>query len=102
MIIDLATRLKQLRLERRLRQDQVADLIGVTRSAISAYENDLRQPSYDILIRFANLYRVSSDYLLGRADEQTIDTADLTESDVALVRELIVALSLKNKKIEGL
>ena len=57
MIIDLSVRLRQLRLDKRLRQDQVARLVGVSKGAISAYETDIRQPSYDVLIRLANLYR---------------------------------------------
>jgi len=69
MIIDLSVRLRQLRLDKRLRQDQVARLVGVSKGAISAYETDIRQPSYDVLIRLANLYRVSTDYLLGRQDK---------------------------------
>ena len=68
MIIDLSTRVKQLRLDKRLRQEQVARLVGVSKGAISAYETDIRQPSYDVLIRLANLYRVSTDYLLGLTD----------------------------------
>ena len=68
MVIDLSTRLRQLRMDKQLRQDQVARLVGVSKGAISAYETDIRQPSYDILIRLANLYRVSTDYLLGRED----------------------------------
>ena len=55
MIIDLSVRLRQLRLDKRLRQDQVARLVGVSKGAISAYETDIRQPSYDVLIRLANL-----------------------------------------------
>lgn len=102
MIIDLSVRLRQLRTDKRLRQEQVADLIGVTKSAISAYENDIRQPSYDILVRFANLYRVSTDYLLGRTDDRVIDVSDLTASEVALVSELVNSMSNKNKKLEEL
>ena len=102
MIIDLSVRLRQLRTDKHLRQEQVADLIGVTKSAISAYENDIRQPSYDILVRFANLYRVSTDYLLGRTDDRVIDVSDLTASEVALVSELVNSMSVKNKKMEEL
>ena len=65
MIDSLGYRLKQLRQERKLKQGQVADIIGVNKRQISAYENDSRQPSYDILIRLAVLYHVSTDYLLG-------------------------------------
>ena len=71
MITNLSVRLRQLRLDKRLRQDQVARLVGVSKGAISAYETDIRQPSYDVLIRLANLYRVSADYLLGRTDDRT-------------------------------
>ncbi len=46
MIVDLSVRLKQLRLDKRLRQEQVARLVGVSKGAISAYETDIRQPSY--------------------------------------------------------
>ena len=45
MIIDLSVRLRQLRLDKRLRQDQVARLVGVSKGAISAYETDIRQIS---------------------------------------------------------
>ena len=78
MIIDLSVRLRQLRLDKRLRQDQVARLVGVSKGAISAYETDIRQPSYDVLIRLANLYRVSTDYLLGRQDVRTVSYTHLT------------------------
>ena len=74
MIVDLSVRLKQLRLDKQLRQEQVARLVGVSKGAISAYETDIRQPSYDVLIRLANLYRVSVDYLLGRTDDRTLPT----------------------------
>ena len=64
MIPTFASRLRQLRLDKNLRQEQVAKLIGVNKSAISTYENNTRQPSFDILVRLATLYRVSTDYLL--------------------------------------
>ena len=63
MIPTFASRLKQLRLNKNLRQEQVANLIGVNKSAISTYENNTRQPSFEILVRLATLYRVSTDYL---------------------------------------
>ena len=62
MIDSLGYRLKQLRQERKLKQGQVADIIGVNKRQISAYENDSRQPSYDILIRLAVLYHVNDAF----------------------------------------
>lgn len=100
MIIDLSTRLKQLRMDKRLRQDQVARLVGVSKGAISAYENDIRQPSYDVLIRLANLYRVSTDYLLGRTDERLIDISGLTATEAIIISELVASMTTKNQKLE--
>ena len=46
MIDSLGYRLKQLRQERKLKQGQVADIIGVNKRQISAYENDSRQEGF--------------------------------------------------------
>ena len=99
MIIDLSIRLRQLRLDKHLRQEQVAELIGVTKSAISAYENDLRQPSFDVLLQLANLYRVSTDYLLGRTDTRSLDLSGLTAAEATLVTELVASMSARNTKL---
>lgn len=100
MIVDLSTRLRQLRQDKHLRQEQVAILVGVSKGAISAYENDIRQPSYDVLIRLANLYRVTTDYLLGRTDDRTIDVSGLTAQEIALVSDLVASMTAKNQKLE--
>ena len=100
MIIDLSVRLRQLRLDKQLRQEQVARLVGVSKGAISAYETDIRQPSYDILIRLANLYRVSVDYLLGRTEDRTLDISGLTARGVVIITELVASMSAKNQKLE--
>lgn len=102
MIVDLSVRLKQLRLDKQLRQEQVARLVGVSKGAISAYETDIRQPSYDVLIRLANLYRVSVDYLLGRTDDRTLDISGLTAHEAVMISELVASMTMKNQKMEGL
>lgn len=100
MIVDLSMRLRQLRQDKHLRQEQVALLVGVSKGAISAYENDIRQPSYDVLIRLANLYRVSTDYLLGRTDDRTIDISGLSADEVAIISDLVASMTAKNQKLE--
>lgn len=102
MIGQFASKLKQLRLDKHLRQEQVAALIDVTKSAVSAYENDLRQPSYSILVRLATLYRVSTDYLLGCTNSRTLDISGLTESEAALITELIASMTAKNCELEDI
>lgn len=100
MVIDLAVRLRQLRIDKHLRQEQVADLIGVSKAAISAYETDIRQPSYDILIRLANLYRVSTDYILGRQDVRMLDISGLTPAEAVAISDLVASMTAKNQKLE--
>ena len=97
MIAKFSTRLRELRLNKGLRQEQVAKLIGVNKSAISTYENDTRQPSFEILVRLANLYRVSTDYLLGQANSRSVDLSGLSEQEAALVCELVETLTKKKR-----
>ena len=61
-------KLKQLRSEKGLSQKEIAKIIGVSVSAYSNYEQGIREPSYDILIKLAKFYDVTTDYLLGLED----------------------------------
>ncbi|AQU79766.1 helix-turn-helix domain-containing protein [Planococcus faecalis] len=69
----LAQRLKELRNRKKRTQQDVAKYLGLTRPAYTAYESGSRSPDYDILIKIADYFDVSTDYLLGRdtKDEQT-------------------------------
>ena len=62
-------RLKDLREDRDLKQQQVADYLGITRSAYSNYETGSREIPLAVLMKAADFYQVSVDYLLGRTDE---------------------------------
>ena len=101
MIATFSTRLKQLRQHMNLRQEQVAKLIGVNKSAISSYENGARQPSFEILLRLANLYRVSTDYLLGQTNSRSVDLTGLTEEEASMICELVASMSKKNEIINN-
>lgn len=97
-----SSRLKELRKNKNLRQEQVARVIGVNKSAISSYENDLRQPSFDTLVRLANLFCVDTDYLLGQTNSRTIDLSGLTEKEAVIICDLVASMSQKNKKMNNL
>ena len=51
----------------------------------------------DVLIRLANIFRVSTDYLLGLDKRETIDVTGLSQHDIALLRALVDSLRNKNK-----
>lgn len=101
MIPTYASRLKQLRLNKNLRQEQVTNLIGVNKSAISTYENNTRHPSFEILVRLATLYRVSTDYLLGRTDCRSLDLSGLTD-EAAAVSEIVAIMTQNNERLNEL
>lgn len=66
----IGARLKQLRIERNLSQNEVAKAIHLTQQAIDNYEKELREPRGEIVVRFARFYNVTTDYLLGHTDER--------------------------------
>ena len=61
-------RLKQLRKEKKLSQLRLAIDLDMNQNTISRYENMEREADYETLIRFADYFKVSLDYLLGRTD----------------------------------
>ncbi|HIT72312.1 hypothetical protein B5E58_11370 [Tyzzerella sp. An114] len=63
----LSKRLKFLRKEKGVNQKKLGDFLGYGYSAISNYESGRNEPSLDILIKIADYFEVSTDYLLGRA-----------------------------------
>lgn len=87
----IGDRIKQLRLDAKMTQPELAKKLDVTRSAVATYENNSRQPSFQILIRLAHIFNVSTDYLLLGNDNNLLDVEGLTGEQ----REIIVSL-IKN------
>ncbi len=58
-------RLRDLREDRDLSQDEIAEYLGMKQPQYSRYERGLRDIPTDVLIRFALYYQVSTDYILG-------------------------------------
>ncbi|MDD2401970.1 MAG: helix-turn-helix transcriptional regulator [Clostridia bacterium] len=59
-------RLKDLRTEKGLTQTELANIIGLKKTTISNYETGFSFPDYKTLIKLADFFKVSTDYLLGR------------------------------------
>ncbi|KKC49848.1 hypothetical protein VE23_11285 [Paenibacillus sp. D9] len=58
-------RLRELRLVRGWTQQQLADVLGIAKSTVSQYENNVNEPDLRMLARLCRLFEVSSDDLLG-------------------------------------
>lgn len=91
-MVDFGNRLKTLRIKANMTQEQLAKKLGLTKSVISAYETDLRLPSYDVLIHIAKIYNVTSDYLLGLEQKREIDLSGLTNDEIEALLNLIKAM----------
>ena len=66
----LSKRLKECRKEKGLTQMQVAIYSDITERAYQNYELNRREPKVEILVRIADLFEVSLDYLCGRTNEK--------------------------------
>lgn len=86
---DLGLRLKEVRIRKKLTQKQVADRISLDTSTISGYENNIKTPSLEVLIKLALLYNVSSDYLLGIDNRPMIYVDGLAQKQVDIINDLL-------------
>ncbi len=89
----IAERLISLRAKYNFSQTDVAKQIGVTPATISAYENQERNPSLDKLIALADIFHVSTDYILGRSyrkdDTIFVDLEGLSDRQIKFIYDLI-------------
>lgn len=97
--MEFGNRLKELRHLNHLTQTQLAERIGVAKSAVSYYENGERCPSHDVLIRIARIFHVSTDYLLGVERKSTLDTSGLTSSQIQILEITANEFRKKNENI---
>lgn len=96
--MDFGKKLKELRTQAKMTQAQLAARIGVTKSVISFYELQERAPSPEVLGKCAQIFHVSTDYLLGLEKAETIDISDLSKDDIAILRALVESLREKRTK----
>jgi transcriptional regulator with XRE-family HTH domain len=94
-MVDFGIRLKKLRTDKHLTQQQLSERIRLTKSVISAYECSLRYPSYDTLISLAHIFGVTTDYLLCASDRKMIDVSRLSDKNLQIITNLIDALAEK-------
>ena len=80
MELSIQERLKDLRVERGLTLEQLAEQTHLSKSALGSYEaEDFKDISHYVLIKLAKFYGVTADYLLGLSETKNHLNADLTE-----------------------
>ncbi|MCQ6558904.1 helix-turn-helix domain-containing protein [Paenibacillus mendelii] len=90
--MNIGSRIAKLRDDRGWTQEQTAASLGISRAALSHYEKNRREPDSETLSKFADLFHVSVDYLVGRtkAPQSILDGP---------IREFVDQLELSNEDL---
>ena len=70
---NFSEKLKTLKAQKKVRQKDIAEAIGVSLRAYQYYETDTREPTMSNLIALADYFDVSLDYLVGRTDNPEVN-----------------------------
>ncbi|HFL0606102.1 TPA: helix-turn-helix domain-containing protein [Listeria monocytogenes] len=97
-----AERLRELRKIERKTQQQMADLLGVSRPAYTAYELGRREPDFETLDKLAHIFGVTVDYLLGRSDVKNLDADGFTLKEEIDMKKRMDSLREDLKNGDGL
>lgn len=95
-MVNFGERLRTLRKSRGLTQAQLSELLGGSKMMISSYESGTRFPPYPTLVKLANIYSVTTDYLLGAEKQKMLNADGLSDEQLQLVKAMIDALRRKN------
>ena len=88
-LVDFGVRLKELRTNAGLTQQQLALKKKKKKTVVSYYELRTRSPSPEILVKLASIFHVSTDYLLGIEHERIVDVSGLTEEEISTISHLV-------------
>lgn len=93
-------RLKSLRLNKNLQQKEAAIELGMSHTGYSSYENDSRMPGLKMLIKLADYYSVSIDFLLGRDEKTYVDKNEIEKQIEILKSELNTRICVIEKYLD--
>jgi transcriptional regulator with XRE-family HTH domain len=89
---NVGSRIAQLRERQKWTQEELASKLGITRAALSHYEKGRREPDHEVLVKLADCFRVSVDFLVGRTqnpqsvlDDQTrqfVENLELSDENI--------------------
>lgn len=89
VIFVISERIKELRENAGFSQAELARRLDVTRSSVNAWEMGLSAPTIQYVVALSKLFHVSSDYLLGIKNENTMVLDDYSSEEVKLIYDLL-------------
>lgn len=88
--------IKRLRMARGLNQVEFARVMGVSKQCVSNWENDNVMPSIEMLIKIADFFNVTTDYILGRNEKVYIDASGLSDEQISHISLIVTDLAKLN------
>jgi len=85
----LGENIRRLRQERGMCQEELGRRVGASKQSVSNWENGNIMPSIDLLLRLADFFGVSTDYLLGRESFRTLDASGLSDLQASHIQQII-------------
>lgn len=82
--------LRKLRISRGISQQQLADVIGTSQQSVNKYENHNVEPDISSLIKLADYFETSVDYLIGHIpqfEQHIIEDVELTSKELTLIKD---------------
>lgn len=96
-VCDFGTVLRKLRISKALTQQELGSKVGLSKAVVSKYENGLGFPTFDVLIKIAKYFGVTTDFLLGVEKGKTLDVSGLSDSQIRAVSIIIDEFANDNK-----
>lgn len=87
----LGNRIKQLRIEKGLTQEQLGNILNIGKSTVSQYETGINTPDINMAGKIADYFNVSVDWLLGRTDQRELPEKDQSTIDDIDVEKIFIA-----------
>lgn len=96
--MDFPKRLKLLRTNKKMTQEELGKKINVTKVSVSGYESGNRKPDIETTQKIADFFEVSVDYLLGRTDNNRYNENKITSK--ATAADAKANMEMENKKLQ--
>lgn len=97
MILKVADRIRYLREKNNLTQTDLANRLGISRSAVNAWEMSLSSPSISNIVEMSRVFHVTADYLLSASEKLLVDISELSQEQREVVLKLVECF--REKKI---
>lgn len=88
--------IKKLRVAIGLNQVEFAKILGVSKQCVSNWENDNVMPSIEMLVKIADFFNVTTDFLLGRNEKSYIDVSSLTDEQISHISLIVSDMAKLN------